>query len=603
MYCVNCGTKIADGSSRCPNCGHEAGTDRVEGNNKVSNTSSQDTGDFTLKSEKKKTCSKKMILCIGVVILVLIAIVAFGMNLPKKINLEEYVELGCYGYNGYATADVNVKWMDLYSDIYEAIGGKSDSVDDIDSIIDTLQGSYEIAQLINSISINFSSEREYLSNGDLISVDITYDNELTKKSKIKFTGESVSMTVENLVEVEQIDPFENLEVVFSGISPQGTIEYSYQGNDDRIFNLSFSVSQSEQLKNGDTVLITVDADDKITGQNGYICIKKSEEYMVEGLDEYVSSFENISEDFLSKMKTEAEDSIYAYTASDYKYGVSLSSDLSYAGYMMNFAKGDYYSQGINNVYLIFSGVVSDTDGDFGAAKVYYPVRFSNILKTENGLSYEENMGITGNSRFDDSNTGTKGYINPLQFYTEVIDANRDNYESQIGDGFEVLSNSKDNTGLYDINNDLREKLYERALALVADYNVNHQFALAGETVMDNLTVAGEYLLLFKNPGTDYSKNNKYFVVCSANVSNRVIEPATVYYPVEFDGLINFSNGESIISRTEGIQGYSYFVDHDPNWAFDTSGYIDGTKMFAEIVTVNRDNYTYEVSDGLKQFGE
>lgn len=604
MYCVNCGAKIVDGSPKCPNCGHEVGTDSVESNSGVSNIPSQNTGDSALKSKKKKLHIKIAIVCICAIVFAFVAIVAFKASLPKEINLEEYVELECYGYNGYATANANVNWIDLYRDIYEAIGGKSDNVNDVNSIMQALQGNYEIVQMINSISVSFSSEKEWISNGDSISVKIAYDNDLAKKSKIRFTGTTVSMTVEDLDEVEQLDPFENLEVLFSGISPQGVIEYSYQGNDERIRSLSFAVTQSEHLKNGDTVLITVDSEDKITGQKGYICTKKSKEYTVEGLDEYINSFKDISEDFLNKMKTEAEDSIYAYTASNYMYGVSLSSDLSYAGYMMNSAKGDgSYGQDTNNVYLIFSGIVSDTDGKFGAAKVYYPVQFSNILKSENGFSYEANRGIIGNSRFDDSSTSTAGYINPLQFYTEVVDANRDNYESESGDGFEVFATQMNIAGLDDINSELKEKLYERALALVADYNVNHQFALSDETVMEDLTVAGEYLLLFKNPGTDYSKNNKYFVVCSAYVHNSVIEPATVYYPVEFDGLVNFSNGDSIISNAGGIQGYSYFVDHDPNWGFPTVGYIDGTQMFSEIVTVNRDNYTYEVSDSLKQFGE
>lgn len=609
MYCTNCGAKIADDVSRCPNCGHEFRTEGAKVRNRVSDTPAdklrQNTGGATSKNGQKRNSSgKKIILAVCAVIIVSVVIVAFNVNRTKKIDLEKYVEIGYHGYNGYASADVTMNWTDLYSEIYEATGGKSDGVNDVDDLVDALQENREIAQAIGSISIEFTSEKEKLSNGDLITVDITYDNDLAKKSKIEFTGGSVSQTVEDLDEVEQIDPFKDLEVTFSGTSPQGTIAYSYQGNDERISRLTFSVSQSDHLKNGDIVSIAVNPDDAITGQEGYICTRKSEEYAVEGLDEYVRSFADIPEDFLDKMKMEAEDSVYAYTAGNYNYGVSLSGDLSYAGYMMNFAKnGDAGSQGMNNVYLIYSGVVSDADGDFGTAKVYYPVRFSNILKTKDGFGYEENMGIVGNSRFDDSNTGTEGYINPLQFYTEVVDANRADYENEIGDGFEIFETSKEIAGLSDIDSGLRDKLHERALALVADYNVNHQFVLTDKTVMDNLTVAGEYLLLLKNPGTDYGNNNKYFVVCSADISNSAFEPATVYYPVEFDGIVSFSNGESIISKAQGIQGSSYFVEQDPNWNYGTDGYIDGAQMFAEIVTTNRGNYTYEVSDSLKQFGE
>ena len=48
----------------------------------------------------------------------------------------------------------------------------------------------------------------------------------------------------------------------------------------------------------------------------------------------------------------------------------------------------------------------------------------------------------------------------------------------------------------------------------------------------------------------------------------------------------------------GMLGYSTFAD---SW-YNTKGYIDGTQMYSDIVTSNRENYTYEVSEGLTEFG-
>ena len=38
------------------------------------------------------------------------------------------------------------------------------------------------------------------------------------------------------------------------------------------------------------------------------------------------------------------------------------------------------------------------------------------------------------------------------------------------------------------------------------------------------------------------------------------------------------------------------------WTY-TNGYTDGAKMFSDLVTANRTDYSYEVSEGLKAFGE
>ena len=48
-----------------------------------------------------------------------------------------------------------------------------------------------------------------------------------------------------------------------------------------------------------------------------------------------------------------------------------------------------------------------------------------------------------------------------------------------------------------------------------------------------------------------------------------------------------------------ILGNSTFAD---TW-YHTKGYIDGTQMYSDIITSNRANYTYEVSDSLKEFGQ
>lgn len=63
--------------------------------------------------------------------------------------------------------------------------------------------------------------------------------------------------------------------------------------------------------------------------------------------------------------------------------------------------------------------------------------------------------------------------------------------------------------------------------------------------------------------------------------------------------VAMGSGEYIILSSKGIQGSSSF----PDSYYNTKGYIDGITMYEKLVSANRDQYTYEVSEGLRGFGK
>ena len=121
------------------------------------------------------------------------------------------------------------------------------------------------------------------------------------------------------------------------------------------------------------------------------------------------------------------------------------------------------------------------------------------------------------------------------------------------------------------------------------------------SAVDELSFKGEYLLRSKAEGNDFSNSNKYIIVYSAVVSNSEgkFDTATVYFPVEYDGVVKLPGDEYMTTKRVGILGSTSL----PNSWINTAGYLDGTRMYSDIITSNRDKYTYEVSDGLKEFGE
>lgn len=174
--------------------------------------------------------------------------------------------------------------------------------------------------------------------------------------------------------------------------------------------------------------------DEDTVRNGYVFTVKEKEYEVEGLQEYVDSYADISSEYIEALRQEAEDIIYSYAASDYSDKTSLG-EISYEGYIFNSIKPDVeYPDNYNNLYIFYSGTVSNSEGKISPTKVYFPVRFVNILNDENDFSYSENYGVRGSSSFGNTWYSTKGYTDGVDMFKKIITANRDSYTYEVSDG-------------------------------------------------------------------------------------------------------------------------------------------------------------------------
>ena len=61
----------------------------------------------------------------------------------------------------------------------------------------------------------------------------------------------------------QVDPFEELQVNTYGADPYITLDVAYMGNDPMLLNATYTVSQQKNLRNGDSVVISVEVDDSL----------------------------------------------------------------------------------------------------------------------------------------------------------------------------------------------------------------------------------------------------------------------------------------------------------------------------------------------------
>lgn len=581
MFCSKCGAENENGGMFCKECGQP-----------LKNTTEDGAKGTWL--DKMKAFPKNILIGVvggGFVLIILICVMA---NASSTINLDNYVIIEATGYNGYGTVKASIDWNAIEEKYGDKISYTSKAREEYGVFLDYIT---PVETAKDCINVKFN-KTDNLSNGDKIEYTWKIDEDLTKYIKCKVKFENGIYTVSDLEEVGKFNPFADLNVSFEGIAPSGKMSYDYAG--EPLGYYDFSCSATSGLSNGDIVTISINNTDMeyYAQQYGMVPEKLEQEYVVNGLDEYVNSYSKISSDFISGLKGEAEDTIYAYAAKNYNSAMSLT-DLRYSGYIFNFIQDiNGYFNSYNNIYLIYSGTVSSSNGKFSTTKVYFPVRFANILSGETGFSYDYNGGIVGYSQFDNLLYGTNGYINPLACYIEIAEENADSYVEEAGDGFEEYAGYELISGLSNISDEYKEILYADAIKKIEEY-IASDYNVSTEVI--DLKTIGEYFLLAKTQGTDFESDNKYVVVCSATVSDSKgrFDTTTVYFPVEYDGLVKLSGGEYMFTSEKGILGLSVI----PNSLFTTQGYISGIEMHSKVVAANREKYKYEVSDSLKEFGE
>lgn len=201
----------------------------------------------------------------------------------KKIvnyTCDDYIDIDLSGVSG--NAEANVKFdRDLIDkinmDVYE---GKADDV--------------QLAQLevylYSAVEYDIVGETKELSNGDVITVVLSPDNERLKDIGISFSETEYSYTVSGLTEPVTLDLFKDVEVTFEGVSPYLKANYEYVGDNEFIKeNVSYFLDGANSCKNGDTLTLKARYNRNVFDANNYVAEADETEILVEGCREYVNA--------------------------------------------------------------------------------------------------------------------------------------------------------------------------------------------------------------------------------------------------------------------------------------------------------------------------
>lgn len=376
MYCVNCGKEIDGQAKVCPYCGAQQNAEHAP-------AKASGSGAPFLKD-------KKMLGIVGGVAAVVVLVLIFMLSGKPTINLDDYVTVEFEGYNTVGHAKVTVDEDRFYEENLEDLEISDDTWEKMeDMAYESSESDSELAAFLigrTMQAIQFLSDREVagiffdevwqtrsltpssdLSNGDTVVFAWELsdgDKELLEELfgvKIKF-GDPKEYTVEGLEEPEEIDPFEGVEVTFSGIAPNGEATLDANNGPESCQSL-YELDPQEGLSNGDTVTLYLDRDDVneyLTENYGVVVSETSKTYTVEGLASYAASLDEIPEETAESMRKQSEDVIRAEIAGNSDMTLD---ELSYLGDIMLTPKVPGTMNKNNVLYNVYHTRVTITRGE------------------------------------------------------------------------------------------------------------------------------------------------------------------------------------------------------------------------------------------------
>ena len=262
-------------------------------------------------------------LFVGVaVVLILLVLASFFALLPRKtkVNLDKYVTVSFDGYDGYGKALVKFDKDAYLKDYKKKIKLKKSG----NFLQDSLTKNYGAAELLYDFyvdgnwKIEGDSSDGKLKNGETVKLSWGFNQEeLEEQFKVKFTSKGTEFKVEGLKDVQLFDAFKDFDYKFTGISPEGAVEWKGTGDMDGSKGYYFTVEPSMDLKNGDKVKVKIEpANPESVIQKYGIAPKETEkEITVEGLPSYVEKADAISDSLLQDMQKEITDKIQSQLAS------------------------------------------------------------------------------------------------------------------------------------------------------------------------------------------------------------------------------------------------------------------------------------------------
>lgn len=271
------------------------------------------------KTTFNKHARKLMALLLSVVMVAGVAACAKKEKKEKEIevDLSEYIKLTVDGRDGEGSASFVFDYETLMEDLFDDEDRGEFFEDEED----------DLTELLEDMTIELSKTYS-LSNGDTLSYEVEYDEDDAEDLKIVFLDLS-DITVEGLEVRKDYNPFDDVTVTYSGISPYVEVEVEFHCSLDDQLYVEFETDKQYYAK-GETVVVTASYDEYDAEEYAYVNITATQtEYVAEAEYEYVLDASQITDkqEIYDYIYTEVQDYVTAEMSSDasrYYFGLDLS---------------------------------------------------------------------------------------------------------------------------------------------------------------------------------------------------------------------------------------------------------------------------------------
>lgn len=298
----------------------------------------------------------------------------------ETIDLNRYVSLSASGYDGYGKAEVNLDREALESDISACLlaEGAIDAGEG-KSRLESFRSYEHYEEIMEAVSWSLDREED-LSNGDTITLTMSYEPADPAGYGVALQGEPLLYTVKGLSDITQVDPFENLTVTADGIGPEGMLHMEW----DDSFPWTCRASSDRGLSNGDEVLIRAILDDgmderALAGGWGYALTRTEMTYRVDGLPSYAADISDLSDEISGALQDLASEKARQKVAESYAPDENMT-DLVPAG-MLLVSRKEAEEGFFNKIFFLFRVSYSNRETSL---EYYYYVSCQDLVLYPDG---------------------------------------------------------------------------------------------------------------------------------------------------------------------------------------------------------------------------
>lgn len=382
MICTHCGKEIQNGITFCPYCGS------------------------TVNNAKENTKMKKHNLAKVLVPVAAMAVVAAGgwafANRTPTIDVSKYMTLSADGYNTVGKLNISFDTEKLEQDYGKQIATRfkkqmknlKDDTYGLSSLTASLYDGYEADLFAETCATGSADKTKGLSNGDVVTYTWDDNSDEAEEAfgvKVKYTD--ITYTVSGLASVNTFDAFDGVDVEFSGISPDGRATVNSLPTAAEAQGLYYTLDENSGLSNGDTVTLTVHSnrDDFSDCIDKYGAMPQATEktFTVEGLNEYVTSADTLSDSVLVSLQNQAEDVFKSYAAQRFSNGQTFKGMTYLGNYILTPKNKDSwgdkdrivlaYQVTVHHDYTSELNTTYDADDSF-----FWYITFNNVSKDADG---------------------------------------------------------------------------------------------------------------------------------------------------------------------------------------------------------------------------